>query len=482
MNARMRRVVLLSLLCAAGATLLAASAHAPSLAPVYLSYAEAEPLLEAMADGLPPELAKLDAQQLRAAWPGWVRGHDAEVRARLARGDLDSLANLTMFGTSFTRQPRFTPEYLAQVRSAHPGDPEASAKALDTTLKTRAADLAHALAAPGSNERLRFMRGVLAGQGLSAVSAAGRVRVEEYLLANVARVREEYAQFNRDLEAAREKGDSTEELAQRAVLFRNRGISLDTSLLPNYALEESLRAMKEQGLLSAGSVRRVAIVGPGLDFVDKSEGYDFYPQQTLQPFAIMDSLLRLGLAKPGQLEVTTLDISARVNQHIQGARARARRGAAYVVELPRDPRAGWKPGAVAYWEHFGDQLGKPMAAVKPPAELGEVQVRAVRFPPTVVLRVTPADLNVVYQRLPLPAGQGFDLVIATNILVYYDVFEQELALANVERMLAPGGFLLSNDILLELPGARLHGVGYHATPYSDRPNDGDQIFWYRLQP
>jgi SAM-dependent methyltransferase len=482
MNARMRRFALLLFLSAASLTLLATNAQAPAPKPVYLSYAEAEPLLKTMADGLPPELQQLDAKQLPAAWPGWVRGRDAEVRARLAGGDLDSLANLTMFGTSFTRQPRFTPSYIAQVKSAHPGDPEAYAHQLDATLKTRAADLARALASPGGNERLLFMRGVLARQGLAPAGSAGRAKLEQFLLTNVARVREEYTRFAREVEEAQKQGNATDELAQRAVLFRDRGISLDTSLLPNYALEESLAELKEMGLLPAGGVHRVAIVGPGLDFVDKSEGYDFYPQQTVQPFAVIDSLLRLGLAKPGQLQVTTLDISERVNRHIQGARARARLGEAYVAQLPRDAKAGWKPGAVAYWEHFGDQLGSPAKAVAVPAELGDVQVRAVRFPPAVVLQVTPADLNVVYQRLPLPPGQGFDLVIATNILVYYDVFEQELALANVQRMLAPGGILLSNDILLELPGARLHGVGYHTTVYSDRQGDGDQIFWYRLQP
>ncbi|HYX70273.1 MAG TPA: class I SAM-dependent methyltransferase [Terriglobales bacterium] len=477
----MRRLALLFFLTAASVTLLGTTAQAPAPKPVYLSYAEAEPLLRDMADGLPPELQKLDPQHLAAAWPDWVRGRDAEVRARLAGGDLDSLANLTMFGTSFTPQPRFTPDYIVQVKSAHPGDPEASAHQLDATLKARAADLARALASPGGNERLLFMRRVLARQGLTP-AGAGRAKLQEFLLANVARVREEYTRFARELEEARKQGNTTDELAQRAVLFRDRGISLDTSLLPNYALEESLAEMKEMGLLPPGGVRRVAIVGPGLDFVDKSEGYDFYPQQTVQPFAVMDSLLRLGLAKPGQLQVTTLDISERVNQHIEGARARARQGAAYVVQLPRDAKAGWKPGAVAYWEHFGDQLGSPVQAVEPPAGLGDVKVRAVRFPPAVVLQVTAADLNVVYQRLPLPPGEGFDLVIATNILVYYDVFEQELALANVGRMLAPGGILLSNDILLELPGARLHGVGYHTTVYSDRKGDGDQIFWYRLQP
>ena len=51
----------------------------------------------------------------------------------------------------------------------------------------------------------------------------------------------------------------------------------------------------ESHALAAGSVRRVALIGPGLDFTDKAEGYDFYPPQTIQPFALLDSLVRLGL-------------------------------------------------------------------------------------------------------------------------------------------------------------------------------------------
>ena len=83
-------------------------------------------------------------------------------------------------------------------------------------------------------------------------------------------------------------------------------------------------------------VRRVAIIGPGLDFTDKQEGYDFYPQQTIQPFAIMDSLVRLGLARANELSVTTLDLSARVNDHVDGGvPARAPR-----ITVPDSPARG----------------------------------------------------------------------------------------------------------------------------------------------
>ncbi|HKN83275.1 MAG TPA: class I SAM-dependent methyltransferase, partial [Pyrinomonadaceae bacterium] len=82
----------------------------------------------------------------------------------------------------------------------------------------------------------------------------------------------------------------------------------------------------------------------------------------------------------------------------------------------------------------------------------------------------------------LAAGEVFDLVIATNILVYYDTFEQSLALLNIEKMLRPGGFLLSNNALLELPSSKMHSTDYLTVVYSDRAGNGDHIVWYQRSP
>jgi predicted TPR repeat methyltransferase len=88
------------------------------------------------------------------------------------------------------------------------------------------------------------------------------------------------------------------------------------------------------------------------------------------------------------------------------------------------------------------------------------------------------DLNVVLQRLEQPdPRERFDLVIATNVLVYYDVFEQSLALANLAKMLRPGGLLLSNNAVHALPGTPLHAVGDTGVGYTDS-RDGDLITWY----
>ena len=86
----------------------------------------------------------------------------------------------------------------------------------------------------------------------------------------------------------------SQQRAVHATLYRDRGLSSDTSLRVDFALEQALAALRDRGELAHRPVERVAVVGPGLDFVDKAQGYDFYPVQMVQPFALADSLRRLG--------------------------------------------------------------------------------------------------------------------------------------------------------------------------------------------
>jgi len=69
-----------------------------------------------------------------------------------------------------------------------------------------------------------------------------------------------------------------------------------------------------------------------------------------------------------------------------------------------------------------------------------------------VLACEPVDLNIVIERLNLQADQRFDLIVGTNIFLYYDAFEQMFALENAGATLNPG-LLLTNDRLPEVPAA-----------------------------
>lgn len=449
----------------------------------YLSHSEAQPILSAMNEVLPNELKDKSSAEVAEIWPKWIANRDDEIRGRLAQGDEDSLVNFLLFGTSYTKRPRITAEDLKRLEVSKITSLRTDSSSSMTNLHARTDDLIRALSLPGKDERLLFARDVLINQkGHSIKTAAGRAKLKNYLLSRMTAVLKEQESYASALAAARSLGDTTEEFAERSTIYRNRGLSSDTSLLPNFALEESLKAILARGLLSGASIRRVAIVGPGLDFIDKQEGYDFYPQQTIQPFAVVDSLFRLGLSRPDALAVTTFDLSPRVNHHLRLAQSRAMAGQKYVVQLPRDPQATWKPEAVAYWERFGSQIGVPAPPVPIPASAGNLQIRAVGIWPKIAARITPVDMNIVLQHLELQPNERFDLIIATNIFVYYDNFEQSLALANVARMLRPGGIMLSNNALLELPFSRVRSVDYTTVVYSDRADDGDHVVWYQRLP
>jgi predicted TPR repeat methyltransferase len=91
-------------------------------------------------------------------------------------------------------------------------------------------------------------------------------------------------------------------------------------------------------------------------------------------------------------------------------------------------------------------------------------------------------MNIVYQRLPLAPDDRFDLIIGTNIFVYYGTFEQSLARANVSAMLKPGGHLLSNDKLPDTVPSGLDQEMVTDIPMTPPPVITDYIYCYRRTP
>ena len=429
-----------------------------------------------LAGKLPPELNTLPSAQMDAAWPAWIERHDREIRARLERGDEDTIVNWLLFGTSFTSRPRAV---LGAVESGAVGDREQVLRRTIELISARLEDLLRALAAPGTDDRRLFARAFLERKGLRFATAADTEAARDYLRAAVVRVATEQDQIDQEL-GATSGGDPLTEFVQRSTLFRTRGLSLDTSLVSNYSVEQALAAMKARGLLKPGAVTRVAIIGPGLDFADKDVGFDFYPQQTLQPFAVVDSLARLGLAPSGGPEIVLLDISPRIIEHVKQARARAAKNIGYTLNLPLPTSTPWVPEVRTHWQTFGDRISAPVPARTSTAIAKLAELRAVRVRPSVVQRMSVLDVNIVTDRLD---GQAFDLVIATNVFLYYDVFEQALAMSNVEAMLKPGGFLLANFSAPNLISLTIRPLETTTTLYARTVNENirDFMVWYKTQ-
>jgi hypothetical protein len=442
-----------------------------------IGFAEARPILTELAGKLPSELNALSAAQMEKAWPDWIERHDREIRVRLEQGDEDTIVNWMLFGTSFTSRPRAV---LGAVEAGATGNQELVLRRTIELIAARLDDLLQALAVPGTDERRRFARAFLERKGLRFTTNADREAAREYLLAAVIRVANEQDQIEQEL-GATGNSDPRVEFAQRSRLFRARGLSLDTSLLPNYSVDQALSAIKARGLLKPGGVKRVAIVGPGLDFADKDVGFDFYPQQTLQPFAVLDALKRLDLASsPTDPEIVLLDISPRVVDHVKQARARAARNIGYTLNLPLPKSTPWLPEVRRYWQTFGDRIATPFQAPSSKAIADAAELRAVRARPSAVQRMSAVDMNIVTHRL---GGEAFDLVIATNVFIYYDVLEQALAMSNVEAMLKPGAFLLANFSAPNLKSVTIRPVETTETLYARTASENirDFIVWYKAR-
>src|SRR5262249_39114256 len=155
-----------------------------------------------------------------AKWNAWRVQADRDIRARLVQGDLDTMVNLLLFGTSFTGRRRISVEDIA----------EASRSGL---LRGRLDDLIAGLGNSG-DERLSYLREVLLKQGvrLQEPGAAGK-----FILDNLSRVlREKVALAQRAESAKQDPTKSPEAFSESANLFRDRGISLDTTILPNFGI------------------------------------------------------------------------------------------------------------------------------------------------------------------------------------------------------------------------------------------------------
>ena len=226
----------------------------------FLRFSEAEEVISRFVRS--GQGALMDAELSDApAWDRWVRAMDQDVRRRIDRGTEDSISNFILYGTSFTTLPR-----LGSFEQAASPNGELAPDA-----RARVHALRLALGILGENERLRFVKGYLAQRGVSGEA------LESFLSANLRRFISEQRDYQEKLSVAGKAGDVGDLLAIRGTLFAKRGLSIDTSLLPNFALEDTLKALLRKAVLAPGSIRRIVVVGPGLDFADKRDGYDFYP-------------------------------------------------------------------------------------------------------------------------------------------------------------------------------------------------------------
>jgi SAM-dependent methyltransferase len=292
-----------------------------------------------------------------------------------------------------------------------------------------------------------------------------------------------------------------------------------TGLTPKIGLltEKLLASLPAQ---PPASIRRVLVVGPGIDLASPHLGA-LAPVVMYQPFELLDALRRLHLAAP-DCEVDALDVNPRVLEVLEHERRAAESGGALRLVLFRGAGKGRLvlEGVDAYlarlFTSFDDSPGfarsaeqvalSPDVALRAAAEirknfagplareggpteaerkelermLGRVELEArvawhaVELPPAAVLPVHPLLGDVVTDRFAAP--DTYDLVLCTNVLVYFPPQLQALALLNLRRVTKKGGWLLATDSFVDKEGQEFCGWRLET---SARHLDFDPQYAYR---
>jgi hypothetical protein len=384
----------------------------------------------------------------RHAFSAWTTTLRARHAARVREGDEEHLvfyalqsrrvtddppiepaisARTVIAGLSADERARFLAEANSLPDSRIPADARARLRATLRALRRRTDD-----------PRQRYFRSWLEGHGAVAAEA-GLIRA--------------YARAMRFLAQQEEAARERDPASAVSALYHSRGLSTDTSVEAGFVVREGLATL--QALDPARRIRRVAIIGPGLDLAARTGYRDEAPPQSIQPFAIIDALVSLGLADLASLRVTCLDINPRVVSALN----RAREGPLTLTlssGLDSSARVSLSGELRQYVETLGRAIASPLAptrpdsaqatSARPAAEGDRTAPRQLAVTPAVVAAIDARTFDIVLDRTALDA----DLVIVTNVLPYLDDRELALALANISAMLAPGGILLHNEARAEV--------------------------------
>lgn len=417
----LRRLIACSLIAVAAASLTApAGGQEPASRPI--AWADVKPLAP-----------RLEAGGLAGPkFPDYVARTHRENLRRVREGDLDHLVFYLLQSTHFTALPPIEPAVSARTLVE-----SLDARQRDEFLKTGKADASHvaapvrarvdalleALDRPGDDARLLYFAALVKETFPRATGRASGLGVE-YLRA---------MRFVYEKEFVAQRAQRPAEAV--ADLYRTRGLSTDTAVEAGFLVHLGLGIVK--GLHPDTRIRRVLIVGPGMDLAPRT-GFQETPPESYQPWAVIDALVSNGLARLDDLEVTAADINPRVVAHLRRSRS-APPTLSLTSEIAEKDGVTFSRDYRDYFTALGSQLAGESGRVQEQSGHLHKSVR-VGAPAARTLRAEPLD--IVTERL---TGAPFDLVIATNILPYFDDLQLTLAASNIAAMLAPGGIFLHNE-------------------------------------
>jgi len=360
-----------------------------------------------------PLRARLEADGItQDGFASYVRRlHESNLQ-RVHEGDLDHLVFYLLQSTHFTPAPRVEPALSAKTFVA--------TSEIQASVRSRVTALLRAVDSSDRDPRLSYFRSLI------ETTFPDRARRADALL----------REYERVMKFVYEKEPVGCDAV--AALYRTRGLSTDTAVESGFLVYQGLGVLRS--LDPDRRVRRVLIVGPGLDLAPRTGLLESASPESYQPWAVMDALLRLGLSRVDDLEVFAADINPRVVAHIERSRE-APPVLTLVTGVRESDTLTFADDYRAYFGQLGTAVGLEQGASPTSVSTGHL-AKIIRTRADVARALRPQALDIVTERLN---GAPFDLIVATNILPYFDDDGLMLAMANVSAMLAVNGAFLHNE-------------------------------------
>ena len=371
----------------------------------------------------------LAARKISAeSFPAWVKEIRAANDVRLRDGNFDHLIHYAL--------------QSARVTSLPPIEPALSAKAFVESKKIP----------DDARARLIAFAGVLSRSATAAATATSDARIAHFRgivgdLRGAALETRLIREYERAMRFLYEKefvaGRTKDSAAAVAALYQTRGHSSDTEIEAGYAVYAALATLKQ---LALKPVTRVLIVGPGLDLAPRTALLEAADPQSYQPFAVIDALRTLHMTGAGAGAADSLRLDAvDLNPHVASAIERAVRAPRLTLHVTSGiadtDRTRFTDDYRAYLASFG--LAIDATHTQPEGAARGHARKTIPIAKDVQAAIHASRLDVVTERIA--DGDGYDLVIVTNVFPYLSDPELIVAIANIAATLAPGGALIHNE-------------------------------------
>ena len=370
-----------------------------------------------------------------------IRDLDQKTAQRQRAGSIDQLVYYLLQSSGFTKQPKVEPVASAReyVDKLNPEDRASflrdrppylpSVENAPKVVSQRIQDFIVALGRPTSDERFGYFKSVL--------------REERRVPASLPKAL--YADYARSMKFLYRKEVVANGLKPAdkgpflASLYQDRAPGTETRMEASYTVFAALSVLK--ALNPGVQLNRVLIVGPGIDLSPRTGLIDAIPPESDQPYAVADALLALGLSNPDLLQVHCVDVNDRVIRFVSEFPTRNIRRLTFVSSFQKNARNSPTKDFKLYFDRLGKHVGAEVpvdAALK-----SEYMKKSLLVRQDVAEKITAEKMNVVTERYK-PSPQ-YDLVVVTNVFLYFNKTELLLALSNIHSVLKQGGFLVHNE-------------------------------------